>query len=294
MNQKIRLDDVQIDHIRKLARDKRSEFAGISEKTPVANDIFTILEQLNIHLLEFPIQSENDHPAFSAAILCCEDNGDSLVFIGLNTADYFDKQIFAIAHELYHYFTKTGYHLSRSNDPVNTILEAMANRFAAEFLFPASELRSTVLDEFKTPDLNDVPEKALLRFIVRLQCIWWLPYRSLVKRLYEIGAVNETRYDALYEVNERDPDSEYYRIGLAFNDEVFAKLNSKTNRIGTSMKDIDIILRNYEDGLLSEDELVETLKLFAKVPVDFGFDVSVEIDSEFDSFLTKGVTDNYA
>lgn len=60
------------------------------------------------------------------------------------------------------------------------------------------------------------------------------------------------------------------------------------------MKDIDIILRNYEDGLLSEDELVETLKLFAKVPVDFGFDVSVEIDSEFDSFLTKGVTDNYA
>jgi hypothetical protein len=106
--------------------------------------------------------------------------------------------------------------------------------------------------------------------------------------------VNETRYDALYEVNERDPDSEYYRIGLAFNDEVFAKLNSKTNRIGTSMKDIDIILRNYEDGLLSEDELVETLKLFAKVPVDFGFDVSVEIDSEFDSFLTKGVTDNYA
>jgi hypothetical protein len=65
----------------------------------------------------------------------------------------------------------------------DSYVEAEANRFAAEFLLPESTLKSIVLDEFKTSSLRKIQTKMLLRFIVRLQCVWWLPYLSLVKRL---------------------------------------------------------------------------------------------------------------
>lgn len=61
------------------------------------------------------------------------------VFIVINTAD-FDKQIFAIAHELHHYFIKTGSHLRRLSEEQNDLIEVKANLFAAEFLLSKSAL----------------------------------------------------------------------------------------------------------------------------------------------------------
>lgn len=290
MSQPIVLNEVQIEEIRKLAGESRQSLSIMGEM-PIANDIFTILAQLNIRLLEYPIQSEGDRPAFSAAIMYSIEDGNELVFIGLNTADYFDKQIFAIAHELYHYYTKTGSHLSRLNDVDNNIIEAKANRFAAEFLLPEMTLKSIILDEFKTSKLHKISEKTILRFIARLQCTWWLPYRSIVRRLYEIGAILDEQYHSLYSIDERSPDAEYARLGTAFNCEIFSKLNSKTSTIGTSMRDIEIIIRNFEDGLITEDKLIDTLNLFDKSPDDFGYSVNITDEDEFDSFFAGGNSD---
>ncbi|WP_353097638.1 ImmA/IrrE family metallo-endopeptidase [Tissierella praeacuta] len=289
MNPSIMLSEVQIEEMRKLARDKRGSLS-IAGEVPIANDIFTILEQLDIILLEYPINSEGDNPAFSAAIMYSEENNKELTFIGLNTADYFDKQVFAIAHELYHYFTKTGFYLSRLNDVENNLVEAKANRFAAEFLFPEVALKSIVIDEFKTSKLEKISEKTLMRFIVRLQCSWWLPYRSIVKRLGEIGAISEEQYNKLYDIDVRNLDSEYAKIGLAFNNEVYSKLNKKTNKIGTSAKDIEIIIRNFEDNLIDEDKFAETLNLFGKSPDDFGYKITVSDEdlAEFEAFFSGG------
>lgn len=287
MSQSITLNELQIEEIRTLAKDKRQSLSIIGE-IPIGNDIFTILEQMNIKLLEYPIQSEGDRPAFSAAIMYSEEDGKELVFVGLNTADYFDKQVFAIAHELFHYFTKTASHLSRLSDIENTLIEAKANRFAAEFLFPEVALKSIILDEFKTSKLEKVSEKTILRFIARLQCTWWLPYRSIVKRLHEISAISKEQYDKLYSIDERDLYTEYGKMGIAFNEEIFRKLNSKTNSIGTSMRDIDIIIRNFEDGLINEDKFTDTLSLFDKSPDDFGYKVNVskEDEEEFNAFFS--------
>ena len=290
MSQTIILNEVQIEEIRKLAGKKR-ESLSIMTEMPVANDIFTILNQLNIKLLEYPIQSEGDRPAFSAAIMYSEEDGNELVFIGLNTADYFDRQIFAIAHELYHYYSKSGSHLSRLFDIDNNIVEAKANRFAAEFLLPEITLRSIIIEEFKSSKLQNASEKIILRFIARLQCTWWLPYRSIVRRLHEIGAISNEQYNRLYSIDERMLDAEYGRLGTAFNCEVFTKLNSRTDTIGTSMKDIEIIIRNFEDGLITEDKLVAALQLFDKSPDDFGYSVVVSDEDEFDCLASGGNSD---
>jgi Zn-dependent peptidase ImmA (M78 family) len=281
------LNEVQVDEIRKLAGDER-RFLGFVGETPIANDIFTILDRLDIMLLEYPIEPEGDRPAFSAAIMYSEENDKKLTFIGLNTADFYDKQIFAIAHELYHYYTKSGSHLSRPEDEDNSLIEVKANRFAAEFLLPETVLESIVLEEFKTSSLEKIQHKALLRFIARLHCTWWLPYRSLVRRLHEIGAISSEQYTELYSVDERDLQGEYGKIGQATNKEVFLKLNQPTKNIGTSPNEIEIIIRNFEDNLIDEDKFAETLNLFNRTPDEFGYEIKVsqeDID-ELDAFFS--------
>ena len=282
----VKLNEVQIDEIRKLAGEKRRSLGFV--ETPIANDIFTILDKLDIMLLEYPIEPEGDKPAFSAAIMYSEEDNNKLTFFGLNTADYYDKQIFAIAHELYHYFTKSGSHLSRPEDEESSLIEVKANRFAAEFLLPETALESIVLDEFKTSSLKKVQHKALLRFIARLHCTWWLPYRSLVKRLHEIEAISSEQYTELYAVNERDPEGEYVKTGLAINKETFQKLNKPTKNIGTSPNEIEIIIRNFEDNLIDEDKFAEALSLFNKTPDEFGYEIKVSQDDidELDAFFS--------
>lgn len=284
----ITLNEVQVDEIRKLAGDER-RFLGFVGETPIANDIFTILDRLDIMLLEYPIEPEGDRPAFSAAIMYSEEGDKKLTFIGLNTADFYDKQIFAIAHELYHYYTKSGSHLSRPEDEEGSLIEIKANRFAAEFLLPETVLESIVLDEFKTSTLEKVQHKTLLRFIARLHCTWWLPYRSLVKRMHEIGAISAEQYAELYSVDERDLQGEYGKIGQAINKEVFLKLNQPTKNIGTSPNEIEIIIRNFEDNLIDEDKFAETLSLFNRTPDEFGYEIKVsqeDID-ELDAFFSR-------
>jgi Zn-dependent peptidase ImmA (M78 family) len=288
MKNGITLNELQVENIRNLARDKRQALGFIGE-TPIANDIYTIIENLNIKLLEYPIKSEEGKPAFSAALMYSQEDGEELVFIGLNTADYFDKQIFALAHELYHFYTKTGSHLSRLEDEENNLVEAQANRFAAEFLLPERVLRSIVFREFKTSSLLDVPTRTLLRFIARLQCIWWLPYHSLVMRLKEICAISTEQYQQLYTVDERDLEGDYGRLGKAINNEIFFKLNTATFTVGISPKDIEEIIRNFEDGLIDDDKFTDTLNLFHKKPDDLGYEftISKEDLTEFEDFFNE-------
>lgn len=289
---KITLNEFELEEIRKLARDERQALGFVGE-TPIANDIFTIIENLNIKLLEYPIESEGERAAFSAALMYTEEGEEELVFIGLNTADHFDKQIFALAHELYHFYTKTGSHLSRLEEEENNLIEAKANRFAAEFLLPESVLESIVLTEFKKSSLQELQTKTLLRFIARLQCTWWLPYRSLVKRLKEIEAISDSQYTQLYTVKERNLEGEYGRLGLAINREIFLKLNANTSNIGISPKDIEIIIRNFEDNIIDEDKFSETLHLFHKTPDDFGYEFAIadEDMDEFEDFFKEETDD---
>lgn len=286
MNRKIKLSEHDIESIRELAREKRFSL-GFAIEPPIANDIHTILEKLNIILLEFPIETVSDKPSFSAMILYSQEGGEPLVFIGLNTADYFDKQIFAIAHELYHFFTKTGSHLSRQDGQIHDELEAKANRFAFEFLLPEDVLRSRVFEEFASYLLSSIQTKVLLRFIARLQCTWWLPYRSLVKRLWEIETITKEQYQELYRIDERNQRGEYGKIGRSTQSDLFTKLNTATNTIGSSPRAIEIILRNFEDNLIDEDAFARLLSLFGKSPADYDYEISISQDDidEIHDFL---------
>ena len=57
MKESIKLSELEIDEIRKLA-EKERQGLGFLAKTPIANDLVTILDDLNIILLELPIESK--------------------------------------------------------------------------------------------------------------------------------------------------------------------------------------------------------------------------------------------
>ena len=292
MNQLIELSSLQVRSIKNLAEKVRQD-SGFSLNTPIGNDIFNILDNLGIYLLEYPIETEGNRKAFSAALIYTVEDERELAFLGLNTADYFDKQVFAIAHELYHYHTKTGSHLSRLYEDETTIIEAEANRFAAEYLLPQKALEDIVFNDFKSESLKTVEHRILIRFIARVHCTWWLPYRSIVKRLKEIDLITEEQYTSLYELDERDPNGEFSKICTALNKDAFMRLNNPTHNIGTSAKDLEVIIRNFEDGLIDEGKFDSILTLFGRKPSDFGYEIFVSDDDldELEAFFNLGDED---
>lgn len=278
------LSEAQCEEIVELAAKQRREF-DTGADMPIANDIFMLLEKQGIILTEYPV-ARIDTTNFSAMLLCIKEDDLQLIFIGLNTADYFDKQIFAIAHEFYHLAKKDlKPHISRQADTQSEITESMADRFAAEFLLPQNTLKSLIIKDFQTVHLQGVKIPALLRFIARIHCVWWLPYKSIVKRLYEAESISDEQYKTLYSIDERKSDGDYFRIGLATDEDTFSKLNEQTGKIGTAAKYVEKVIRNYEDGFIGEMQFIKALKLFGKVPEDFGLDFSIN-ESDLDELAT--------
>ncbi len=169
-------------------------------------------------------------------------------------------------------------------------IETKANRFAAEYLLPEDSLKRRIINEFGKESLENVPQQTLLRFIVRIHCIWYLPYRSVVKRLREIKAITQKQYQELHDIDERNPEGEYWRLGKAFDRDIFIKLNTKTETIGTSAYAIETIVRNFEHNIIDEHTFAKTLRMFGKDPSDFGYAITIsqEDKDEIEEFISGG------
>lgn len=259
-------DMVQLD-IARQARQLKGQLQ-VGNEVPIGNDLPMLLLQLNIILLEYPILRAGSD-SFSALFWRTQAEGKPLHFLGVNSCDYYDRQLFAIAHELYHFLNQGVPHISRDSidQPPE---EQRADWFAAEFLLPLQILKEKVLFAFGKNDISSFPLSKLLRFVAQLQCTWWLPYQSIIYRLAEADAINEVTFKKLFEIDARNTDGLYYRIGLATSKENFKLLNTVTMRTGTDGENLEVVLRNYEDGIISEEELYEGLSLFGVSPGDFG------------------------
>lgn len=274
MNNEVVLTAMQISDIKDKAKEVRRLF-GIDDEVPIAKEIFMLLEKRNIILCEYPFEaSQGSHT--DATLTRFEANGESLVFIGLNTSLYYDQQIFALAHELYHFITQTGKAYT-DEELENPLIEKMADRFAAELLLPATELERRVIKEFGKRSIDEARYLRTLRFIARLQSEWWMPYHAIVNRLHEEGYLNEY-FDKYYEIDDRKESSIYCRIFQAINQESYLTLNKRTNRKGVSSVALETIILNYEEGRMSDDEFAELLCLFGKTPEEFGYDLNTSAE----------------
>lgn len=273
MNKEIVLTELEIVEIKDLAEKARKSF-GVYD-VPIANDLFMLLEQAGLTICQYPFPAVRESHT-DANITRFELENETLTFIGLNTAIFFDEQIFALAHEYYHYLTKTGKAYHSEIDEEDGLTEKKADRFAAEFLLPSRILYSRVVSQFKSSDLTKEQKSRLLRFIARLQNEWWLPYRSIVLRLYEEHHISKEQYETLFEVDARDEESAYAKFFMSIAPDCYKMLNTRTMRTDISSSVIEIFIQNYEEGFMTDDEFASLLKLFGKSPDDFGFDLAVD------------------
>lgn len=277
------LDEKQIYDIKRLASETR-QFFGVHQNVPIGSDIRLLLEKKEILLCEYPFpDTEGTHTYGN--ITWFEADKERITFIGLNTSSYYDEQIFAIAHEIYHYTTKTGKAYTPDMDYEDKLTEKQADRFAAELLLPAEALKDAVADAFGVPKMFEVSDKRALRFIARIQCDWWLPYQSIINRLYEEEMINSDQYGRLYEIDCRTEQGIYRRILKNTDGEISDLLNKRTKAVGVSNRVIETIISNYEDGLIDDDEFLELLALFEKKPEDFGFEMEIDIDDDLNDMF---------
>lgn len=273
----------EIEELKQLAIQTRKDF-GVYLNVPLGSDIRMILEKEDILLCEYPFDDADETNTYGN-ITWFKSGSESFTFIGLNTSSYYDEQIFALAHEIYHYKTKTGIAYSPDIDTEDEITEKKADRFAAELLLPADELKRIVYETFGIYEISDATELKILRLIARLQCEWWLPYKSLIKRLREENIIDKKVFETLYGIECRDENSKYVRILKSTDNEIADLLNKKTRSVGVSNRVIETIINNYEDGLIDDDEFTKLLALFDKKPDDYGFEIIDELDDELKEYF---------
>ncbi|MEA4863885.1 MAG: ImmA/IrrE family metallo-endopeptidase [Sphaerochaeta sp.] len=272
------LDMASRKKIELMVKERRSSIGGMD--LPVANNLLAYCESLGIHIIQAPVSTSTDTgiPQFSALYHLSRSGGEAHHFIGLNTADYYDRQLFALAHELYHYFFAS-YHESEYRicmaDDVSHIADREANYFASEFLLPSSKLVS-LIHEWFDGDLSKEGIPTILRAIARVHVVWWLPYKAIVRKLLENNLIDEVLFDRLYAVDTRSPDGQYHRIASSIDGPVIDLLNCRTSILSLDAASLETIISNYHDGITEAEDLVETLRMFDKSPEDLGVTVMDE------------------
>jgi len=239
---------------------------------PLGDNIFKLVRTLGIQLVRTPCDvNGNSNDPFSALYVCTKEMDYTISFIGLNSADYYDKQIFALAHELYHHYEADDvFVLCRGIDTASELRELKANRFAAEFLLPTERLiQELKQNNYGSISLTGWSTKRLLRLIAELHCDYRLPYKAIVRRLDEIKAINSEQFEKLMTLDARDPNGSYGVIAFNTNSDVFEQLNTRTRIKGTEGENLGKLMANLENGVVSLQELAQDLSLFGKSLDDF-------------------------
>lgn len=222
-------------------------------------EIFSIAEEEAI-LLKYPIQDDE------LCAFVCKKQGRLFVYI--NTYIPLEKQIFAAAHELYHIWYDQELlnrpELLKSNTIENNtedVGELKANLFAAMLLVP-KDILINQLDS-----LNIKKDKLGMSDIVRLMAIFLVPYKTIVRRLYEIEYITENQMGTLLDIPDRDPNS-----GVLLQRKILQINDLSQNRTGEMAFEglVENALVAYNKKLIDEKRLSYLLSLIQKSPDQFG------------------------
>lgn len=187
-------------YLKKLAKEKRSDY-GIA---PISTDIFRyISEKESSVFFEYETFDNKDLDA----LIYLPNPKQDITFIILNSSQPLMNQIFATAHEYYHYIKDLD--LIRLSPRVCSLSdlkeknEQKASRFAAEFLLPEEALKTQVnllLDHVKKNDFKNADFKDTIVLCCSLTIHYGIPLKAVLFRLLEEGYINDiTNYLSNYE-----------------------------------------------------------------------------------------------
>lgn len=161
----------------------------------IRDDVFSILQACECAVLYYPLEGEEEEGCDGCHVVKYV-NGRPEQFVFINTNNTRERQAFSAAHELGHIW-KVDERLRAKCPEISFNPEEVINRFAAELLIPETLFRKEINDylcemQYVGPKIKDVD---LLQLIVRLMNQFFVPFKSVVLRLVEIGRLQNQGRD---------------------------------------------------------------------------------------------------
>ncbi|MBN2852718.1 MAG: ImmA/IrrE family metallo-endopeptidase [Clostridia bacterium] len=253
--------------IERMALEQR-RMKGLGEVGPLGNKVFDILEyKYNVLLFIYPIESDN--------VCGFTYKKDDKVHVFVNSNMSRGLQNFVCAHELYHVIqNKSMYSDNLIVCDTNDISEELsekdieseerkANYFAASFLLPVDVIKER-FNGFNSKYQN---EAELMMEIIKLQRMYEVPYKMIIKRLYEAGIIAEDIFKKLITLEERVLEM----CSLLDNEvcEDLKCLRESDKRKYNSLNAVKTAVEVYSKFGLSFSRLEQILEKYDKTPFEF-------------------------
>lgn len=267
------LNEFEVNEIKNLAKEKLGLCRKIGDI--IGTQIFSILG-IYARVIYYPLGT--DAPwGFTRISGSKNDASLKRPFVAINSSIPVDCQVFAAAHELYHIWYEQNPDMLPSdllNEQDEKTSEKKANRFAAEFLVDEFLLRQEI-------DLYKI-RKFTIKSVLQLAELFTVPYRTMVKRLGEIGVIESS------EVNEfllKTEDSvEKYKKRFSISSQ------KSDNRVAMDNL-VELAVAAYESGYISYEKLEYLLGISNLKPEDLGIEKKAAYefpsDDELDSIMEE-------
>lgn len=172
----------------------------------IRDDIFKLLRKKSL-VLFYPLDEEQDLDGFHI-VKFVKDRPTAFVYI--NSAKNFEKCIFCAAHELGHIYELEKDIEKEFSDAQLSMrdVDDIMNRFAAELLMPYKEFRDNFyrfLNKY-CKDIKQLKLGDLLKVIVALMDYFYVPYKSVVRRLREIDFFTESGLNKFERIEKESPE----------------------------------------------------------------------------------------
>jgi len=209
-----------------------------------------------------------------------------MFIIVTNTNKTLGNERFTIAHEIYHLLENTSEIIEKrlleeidqpSGENEGDSKEKLANNFAIELLMPAADVKKQFMR--LTQERNGRIDHAL---VINLQQMYGVDYIAMVRRLKEVnlkldkGTIN--RFESLAENKE---ELEKTTLMLGFDNTV--NIASRAHYISNQY--LDMIKTNYDNKLISFDDLIRIFNYLGVEPERFGYEKYNKLSADAEKFM---------
>lgn len=246
--------------LKELETQSRGKLAELNKLGRViGEEVFKILEQAALLIL-YPIDDDE-----LCGFVCKKDDR---IFAFVNSAIPLEKQIFAAAHELYHIWYDESALVAGEMVKSDTLeidlngIETKANRFAAMFLVQ----KQLIIEELSNLSI-DKAEQLDVSHIVRLMDVFGVPYKTIVRRLFEIVFIDRKQCEELLGIPDRDETAGVRLMQKRLQIGERWQKRTRTIRFANLVHDA---LSAYEKESITLERLRYLLAMARKTPQGFG------------------------
>jgi Zn-dependent peptidase ImmA (M78 family) len=278
------LSKSEISKIKTLAREKRVDF-GIA---PIGKNIFDYImsKEKNLYFETQPFENKD-----LDALIFMPSRTSDIAFIILNTNQPLLNQIFATAHEYYHYLTDL--EMIKKNPHVCSLshlkdkMEQKASRFAAEFLLPEEALRIEV-DDFLTlynvNELDKVDFADIAILCYKLTIRYCLPLKAVIIRLYEERLIGPQKFSHMI-TNYRFIKDTFITANTRASRQIKELVSTDNPYLPEILYDLIPIAFNH--GFVSLDKIEKDIQLLGLKKESFNLDFEEDLEAEDDLDLLE-------